>query len=220
LDNAVQGSSEDHDLETDLELALAEYEKSLLPGTPRSSRTSRPSTEPSQAQIVQEDEQGGSSRGTLDGLRCGSPLREQDHSIVEQQDQRRQPEAAVVATREVDQDDNGGKRGPQGEKRPSPDEMEQISCDVYHPENSDHSHNTSCEDEESRPAKRRRRRPERPRTVNSRYSDFGYSDICVIVMYIRFPTLLLNKYHYLPLSAISMHNIIFVWVSIYRVLRK
>ncbi len=92
--------SEGNDLEKDFEFTPAEYDKSLSAILLTSSCPFRRSTEPSQAQIVQEDEQIGTNRGRLDELGRGTLFCEQDDSVVEQQEQQRQQEEAIEATGE------------------------------------------------------------------------------------------------------------------------
>jgi hypothetical protein len=70
--------------------------------------------------------------------------------------------------REEDDDYDGGDDGDreqQREKRRHQDEIEQICTNVYHSKNSSHSHDTSSEDEDPRPAKRQKFRLRRPRSL-------------------------------------------------------
>jgi hypothetical protein len=132
---------------------------------PKSPRPHRHSTEPPHPQIDQEDDQGGSSYGRLDDLGYSTRLREQDHDEEEPQDQQQQ-DVAIQAMREDDDDDDGDDDGEQRrEKRRHQDEIEQNRSNVHYPENSDHNHHTSSEDEDPRPAKRRKFRVTHPRSL-------------------------------------------------------
>jgi hypothetical protein len=62
-------------------------------------------------------------------------------------------------------DDDDDDREQQGEKRWHQDEIEQICTNVYYSKNSGHSHDTSNEDEDPRPAKRRKFCLRRPRSL-------------------------------------------------------
>ena len=67
--------------------------------------------------------------------------------------------------REEEEDDNDDDGEQRGEKRRHQDEIEQIRTNVNHSNNSGHSHDTSSEDEDPRPAKRRKFRLIRPRSL-------------------------------------------------------
>jgi hypothetical protein len=68
---------------------------------------------------------------------------------------------------EEDDDDNDGKQQ---------DEIEQIRTNVYHSKNSGHRHDTSNEDEDPRPAKRRKFRLGRPRSLTPPNKDSNSSE--------------------------------------------
>jgi hypothetical protein len=165
LDKDGRGDSSENvsDLERDMLLAFEEQEKSSSATALSSSHPPCCYTKQLSLQIDQEDDQGNTSYGRLDELRYGSLLREQDHveeEPQEQQPQQQQKEVAVQAMRE--DDDNKEQRG---EKRRHQDEIEQIRTNVYYSKNSGHSHNTSSEDEDPRPAKRQKFRLRRPRSL-------------------------------------------------------
>jgi len=155
------------DLERDMLLAFEEQEKSSSATALSSPQPPCRYTEQLSPQIDQEDDQGDTSHSRLNELGYGSPLREQDHG--EEEPQQQQQEVAVQAVREDDSvddgddDDDDGEQ--QGEKRRHQDEIEQIHTNVYYSKNSGHSHNTSSEDEDPRPAKRRKFRLRRPRSL-------------------------------------------------------
>ena len=86
-----------------------------------------------------------------------------DEELQEQHPQQQQQEVAVQDDNDDDDDDDDGEQ--RGEKRWHQDEIEQIRTNVYHSKNSGHSHDTSKEDEDPRPAKQRKFRLGRPRSL-------------------------------------------------------
>jgi hypothetical protein len=174
-----------HDLERDMLLAFKEQEKSSSATALSSPQSPCCYTKQSSPQIGQEDDQGDTSYCRLDKLGYSSPLREQDHGeeeLQEQHPQQQQQEVAVQAMREEedgdddDDDDDDNDREQWGEKRQHQDEIEQIRTNVYHSKNSGYSHDTSNEDEDPRPAKRRGFRLRRPRSLTPPNEDSDGSE--------------------------------------------
>ena len=151
------------ELEMDMLLAFEEQEKSSSATAPSSARPHRHSTEQSYPRIDQEHGQGGTSHSRLEELGFCSPPRNQDQDEGEpqeqqQQRQQQQQEVAAEAMREEEGDDDNGEREQRGEKRRHQDEAEESSG-IHHSESSGDGRNTSSEnDEDPRPAKRRKLR--------------------------------------------------------------
>jgi hypothetical protein len=142
-------------LERDLLPAFGEQKKSSSAPAPSSPRPHCDSVEPPLPQIDREHDQSGTSYGRLEELGHGSPLRSQD----QEEPQEQQQQGVVVEAVRADDYDDDGERGQRGEKRPHQDEAEEISSDNCHPKDSDCSHDTGDEDDDPRPAKRRKLPP-------------------------------------------------------------
>ena len=161
MDQNSRGGSEEKtisELEKDLLLAFEEQEKPSFPPAPSSPRPHRPSAKPLHPQIDREHDQSGTGYGRLEELKRGTPLRSQDQGEEPQEQQQRQ-EVVIEAIREEEDDGDNAEREPQGEKRGRQDSNKEISRD-NHPKGGDCSHNTSDgDDEDPRPAKRRKLPP-------------------------------------------------------------
>jgi hypothetical protein len=119
LDEDGGGGSEEKvsELERHLLLAFEEQEKSSSATAPSSPQPHR-YTEQSHPRIDQEHERGGTCYGSLEGIRHGSPLCNQDQEEKELQEQQQQQEVAADAMREGEEGDGDGddreQRGKQG----------------------------------------------------------------------------------------------------------
>jgi hypothetical protein len=176
LDEDGGGSEENvSKLERDMLLAFEEQEKLSSATAPSSPQPPRRYIEQSHPWIDQGHEQGGTSHGSLEELRHGSPLRNQDQEEEmekeelqeqQQQEQQQQQQQEVTAEAMREREDGGDDdREQRREMQRHQDEIEQIRSNVHHSENSDHSHDTSSEDEDPRPAKRRKFRLRHPRSL-------------------------------------------------------
>jgi hypothetical protein len=149
------------DLERDMLLTFEEQEKSSSATALSSPQPPCRYTKQSSPQIDQEDDQGDTSHSRLNELGYSSPLHEQDHGEEEpqeQQPQQQQQEVAAEAMREEEEGDDDWEWEQRGEKRRHQDEAEESSG-IHHSESSGDSRNTSSEnDEDPRPAKRRKLR--------------------------------------------------------------
>lgn len=142
----------------DMLLAFKEQEKPSATA-PSSARHHR-SAEPLHPQIDEEHDQSGTGNFRFEELGLDTPLRSQDQG-EEPQEQQQQEEVAVEAMREGEDDSDYEEREPQGEKHQYQGNDE-ISRNNYHLKNGDCSYNTSDEDDEDlRPAKRRKLPPTR-----------------------------------------------------------
>jgi hypothetical protein len=148
------------DLERDMLLAFEEQEKSSSATALSSPQPPCRYTEQLSLQIDQEHKQGKTSHSRLEELGFCSLLRERDQDEGEPQEQRQQQqqqEVAAEAMREEEGDDDG-EREQRGEKRRHQDEAEESSG-IHHSESSGDGRDTSSEnDEDPRPAKRRKLR--------------------------------------------------------------
>lgn len=133
-------------LQRELLLAFEEQENPTLAIAPSSTHPHRQSTEPPAAQISQELNQIGTDNGGLEELRRGSALRGQHREEVMEESPEQRQQVAVNAMQEMED----GNESKQEQEAPS---------EIHTTESSSCTHNTNDEgneDEELRPAKRRR----------------------------------------------------------------
>jgi hypothetical protein len=142
------------ELEREVQQSLDGQEKVPPTSAPGSICRDRPSTEPQHPQIDQEDDQNKLSHSRLEELRRSSLLYSQDQE--EPQEQEQPKEVTVELMREEEKNGNNEQREPQGENQECQDGNKELSSDNY-PHGSDCNHKTSEQDDEDpRPAKRRK----------------------------------------------------------------